>query len=440
LSLEPHLSRLEHQILPPLTVETLVNGGSGLARFEGRVVFIPHSCVGDLVRAKVVRSKKNYLETELLEVLQPGPGRQVPDCPVAGECGGCQWQHLSYADQLQWKQQLFIETLSYQCGVATTAIKPIIPSVHQWHYRSRVQIKCFNRDDGFITGFYRPRSRYVVAVTQCPIMDQRLNHLVADLRALFNGSVFADHIPQIDLAVDDAGKCAAIIHYLGAQRVALKESLRHSGLDADLLVQFGSKKSLQAICGDGRLEIHVDTPLLTLNYSAGSFAQINLQQNKVLINILTSIFPWNRDQQVLELYCGMGNLSFPLARRVKHLVGIEESVQSIRMAQSNSHQCAITNLTFSAAAAEEVVKSNIDHHHFDVVVLDPPRTGAYSVVKSLAAAGIPNMLYVSCDPQTLARDLRPLIHGGYQIVSSQPLDMFPQTYHCESVTFLQKLS
>lgn len=440
MSLEQHHSTKEHQILPPLTVETLVNGGSGLARFEGRVVFIPHSCVGDLVRVKVVRAKKNYLETELLEVLQPGPGRQVPVCPVTGECGGCQWQHLSYADQLLWKQQLFVDTLNHQCEVPATAIKPILPSIHQWHYRSRAQIKCFNRDDNFITGFYRPRSRYVVAVAQCPIMDQRLNRLMADLRALFNGSVFADHIPQIDLAVDDAGKCAAIIHYLGVQRVALKECLRHSGLDADLLVQFGSKKSLQAICGDGRLEIHVDAPPISLNYSAGSFAQINLQQNKVLINTLTSMFPWNKDQQVLELYCGMGNLSFPLARRVKHLFGIEESVLSIRMAQNNSQHCAITNLTFTTAAAEEVVESGIDHHRFDVVILDPPRTGAYSVVNCLAATGIPNILYVSCDPQTLARDLRPLIHSGYHIVFCQPIDMFPQTHHCESVTFLQKLS
>jgi 23S rRNA (uracil1939-C5)-methyltransferase len=440
LSLELYQTNLEHQILPPLTVETLVNGGSGLARFEGRVVFIPHSCVGDRVRVRVVRAKKKYLEAQLIEVLQPAPERQEPLCPVAGDCGGCQWQHLSYADQLHWKQQLFVETLSHQCEIPATAIKPIIPSVHQWHYRSRVQIKCFNRDDGFITGFYRPRSRYVVAVDQCPIMDQRLNRLMADFRALFNGSVFADHIPQIDLTVDDAGKCAAIIHYLGPQRVSLKECLRLSGLDADLLVQFGSKKSLQAICGDGRLEIHVDAPQISLNYSAGSFAQINLQQNKVLIDTLTGIFPWNKDQHVLELYCGMGNLSFPLARRVQHLVGIEESVLSIRMAQSNSHQCAITNLTFMTAAAEDVVKSSIDHNRFDVVVLDPPRTGAYSVVKYLVAAGIPNILYVSCDPQTLARDLRPLIHSGYQIVSTQPLDMFPQTYHCESVTLLQKLS
>ncbi|HMB14876.1 MAG TPA: TRAM domain-containing protein, partial [Pelovirga sp.] len=127
-----HRTKPDLQILPPLTVETLVNGGSGLAHIDGRVVFIPNTCVGDLVRVKVVRAKKNYLEAELLEVLQPGPSRQTPVCPVAGECGGCQWQHLSYADQLHWKHQLFVETLSHQCQVAAPAIKPIIPSAQQW--------------------------------------------------------------------------------------------------------------------------------------------------------------------------------------------------------------------------------------------------------------------------------------------------------------------
>lgn len=440
MSLKHQRTRVEHQQLPPLTVETLVNGGSGLARYQGRVVFIPHSSVGDLVRVNVVRTKKNYLEAELLEVLHPGPGRQVPICPVAGECGGCQWQHLSYAEQLHWKHQLFVETLGHQCPVAATAIKPIIPSAEQWHYRSRVQIKCSNRDDGFITGFYRSRSRYVVAVDQCPIMDKRLNQLMADFRALFNGSVFAADIPQVDLAVDDNGKCVAVVHYLGEKRSGLIDLLCRFSLDVDLLVQFGSKTDMKRICGDGMLEIHVDNPTIHLNYSAGSFAQINLKQNKVLVDILMTAYPWRKDQRVLELFCGMGNLSFPLARRVKHLVGIEESAPSIRMAQNNSRKNAITNLTFSASAAEDAVNSGIDDDHYDMVVLDPPRTGAFSVIEYLVAAGIPDILYVSCDPQTLARDLKPLVHCGYHIVSTQPIDMFPQTHHCESITLLQKIS
>lgn len=426
--------------MPPLIVETLVNGGSGLARFDGRVVFIPHTSVGDLVRVKVVRSKKNYLETQLFEVLQPGPGRQSTVCPVAGECGGCQWQHLSYADQLHWKHRLFVETLSHQCQVAKNAIKPIIPSADQWHYRSRVQIKCFNRDGRFITGFYRPRSRYVVSIDQCPIMDKRLNRLMTNFRALFNGSVFAADVPQIDLAVDDTGKCVAVVHYLGGQGSDLIDLLYHSGLNADLLVQFGSKTNIKNISGDGILEIHVDNPTIRLNYSAGSFAQVNLKQNKVLVDTLMTTYPWRKDQRVLELFCGMGNISFPLARRVKHLTGIEGSALSIRMAHNNSRKNAITNLTFHASTAEDAVNSGIDDNYYDMVVLDPPRTGAYSVIKCLVTAGIPEILYVSCDSQTLARDLKLLIHYGYYIVSTQPIDMFPQTHHCESITLLQKIS
>ncbi|MBD1399157.1 class I SAM-dependent RNA methyltransferase [Pelobacter sp. M08fum] len=426
--------------MPPLTVETLVNGGSGLARFNGCVVFVPHTSAGDLVRAKVVRSKKNYLETELLEVLEPGPDRHTPVCPVAGECGGCQWQHLPYDRQLHWKHQLFVETLSHQCQIDVSIIKPIIPSADQWHYRSRVQVKCFNRDGHFITGFYRPRSRYVVAVDQCPIMDQRLNRLLTDLRSQINGSAFADKIPQIDLAVDDSGKCVAVVHYLGGQDSGLIDCLRHSGLKADVLVQFGSRKNNQTICGDGMLEIQVDSPPIYLNYRAGSFAQINLQQNRVLVDSLIATLPWSKNQRVLELFCGMGNLSFPLARRVKHLTGIEESVTSIRMAQHNSHKNAITNLTFAAASAEDVLATAIAQEHFDIVVLDPPRSGAYAVIKGLVTAGIPSLVYVSCDPQTLARDLKPLVHGGYQVVVTQPLDMFPQTHHCESITLLQKIN
>ncbi|MFO7764827.1 MAG: class I SAM-dependent RNA methyltransferase [Pelovirga sp.] len=434
----PESTLPEQQILPPLTVETLVNGGSGLARYEGCVVFVPHTAAGDLVRAGVVRRKKKYLEAQLVEVLQPGPGRRVPPCPVAGECGGCQWQHLSYNEQLAWKEKLFTETLSHQLLSDRCAFKPIIPSSNEWYYRSRVQIKCYNCAEGFVTGYYRSRSRYVVNIDSCPIMDHRLNNLLAELKSFFNGSVFADQIPQIDLSIDDNGKSAAVIHYLGPKRKRLIERLSDAGIDADILVQFGTKKSLQSVSGDGILAIRVDIPQLSLNYRVGSFAQINLEQNKALVDILTSIFPWNKTHRVLELYCGMGNLSFPIARRVRYLHGIEESELSIAMARRNIMTTGITNLEFIAASAENVLSCQIKEGQYDVVILDPPRVGAYSVVKWLARVGIPHIFYVSCDPQTLARDLQLLVHADYRIVASQPLDMFPQTYHCESITYLQK--
>ncbi len=435
---EQDQSGLDNNFLPLLTIETLVNGGSGLARHENRVVFVPHTAAGDVVRAQVVRSKKKYYEAKLVEVLQRGSGRRVPPCPVAGECGGCQWQHLNYSEQLFWKEKLFVETLCHHLTMDPAALKPIIPSANEWHYRSRVQIKCYNHNGKFITGFYRPRSRYVVDIDSCPITDERLNGLLIVLKSLIAGSAFAGHIPQIDLSVDDAGKIAVVVHYLGAERQRLIEVLRRTGLDTEVFVQFGTKRSLQSVSGDGLLEIRVDHPQIALNYRVGSFAQINLQQNKVLVDLLTTTFPWKNSHKVLELYCGMGNLSFPLARRVKHLVGIEESARSIEMARANIITNGMSNLEFVAASAEGFLTDHIKEQQYDVVVLDPPRVGAYSVVKCLAGSGIPDILYISCDPQTLARDLRVLVHAGYQIVSSQPVDMFPQTHHCESVTYLHK--
>ncbi|MFO7576212.1 MAG: 23S rRNA (uracil(1939)-C(5))-methyltransferase RlmD [Pelovirga sp.] len=425
-------------MLPPLTIETLVNGGAGLARHQGHVVFIPHTAVGDRVRARLTRQKKNYLEAELVEVLAAGEQRCVPLCPVAGECGGCQWQHLTYAAQLAWKETLFHDTLTHQCGATEEVLAPIIPSPRQWHYRSRVQVKCYNSAAGFSVGFYRPRSRYVVAIQQCPIMAPALNELLVLLHRGIAGTEHAGFIPQLDLAVDDCGKTSVVVHYIGEKRTALVALLQSLRLKGDILVQYRTKKTLGLIQGDGIMQIHVDNPQMSLAYATGSFAQINLAQNRNLVDRVLALVPWRQTDQVLELYCGMGNFSLPIARRVAHLVGVEESATAIAMAQSNAARNRCHNTEFYPIDAEAALQRAELQRNYDTLVVDPPRTGAYSVIKGLAGRGIRNLVYISCDAQTLARDLRPLLQQGYRIVKSQPLDMFPQTYHCESVTFLQK--
>lgn len=418
----------------------MVNGGSGLARYQGRVVFIPHTAVGDLVRVRLVQVKKQYAEAQIVELLQSGPARCLPRCPVAGDCGGCQWQHLPYTEQLVWKERLFKETLSRLLSVEESLFCPIIPSPEEWSYRSRVQVKCYNGEAGFVTGFYRPRSHFVVSIDHCPIMDPRLNELLSSLKHIISGSEYAGFIPQIDLSVDDSGKRAAVIHYLGSQPVTLVKLLQSSKLEADLQVQFGTKKNLTMVQGDGFMHLKVDVPQLSLSYAIGSFAQINLAQNRALIAAVVAIFPWQKTHNVLELFCGMGNFSFPIARRVNHLTAVEESGLSVRMARKNALQTGIDNLEFCECTAEEALQQIEINQNYDVVVLDPPRTGAYAVMKCLLGADVPNIIYISCDPQTLARDLGVLLQGGYRIIRSQPLDMFPQTFHCESVTHVQKIS
>ncbi|MDX2479918.1 MAG: 23S rRNA (uracil(1939)-C(5))-methyltransferase RlmD [Desulfuromusa sp.] len=428
------------EILPPLTVETLVNGGAGLARHEGRVVFIPHVAVGDVVLCRVTKVKKHFLEAEISEMLQPSPLRRRPACPVAGDCGGCQWQHLAYAEQLQWKESLFRETLTRQCGTNPDKILPIAPAADEWNYRSRVQIKCSNTNATFVTGFYRPKSHLIISIDRCPIIAPELNTLLAHLRKLLNRTVHARHISQIDLAVDDNGKSSAVIHYAGLDLSSFADFLKAENLAADVLIKSGSKNKLVKIQGDGRLQISVDQPPMKLDYAVGSFAQINLEQNRTLVDTVLGLSSLTGRERVLDLYCGMGNFALPLARRARQVIGVEESAVSIKMANDNGHQNQIDNVEFHSQSAEGALGRFSQHNSVDLLLLDPPRIGAIATMKELLKTPVNKVIYVSCDPQTLARDLKLLVSGGYELVSSQPFDMFPQTHHCESVTLLQYLS
>lgn len=421
----------------PLRIESLANGGNGIARQQGRVIFVPGAFPGDVVLCQLTKEKKNYAEARVVELLQSSPQRRTPPCPVAGECGGCQWQQLPYAEQLNWKQRLFADTLERQAGVDPQLLRQIVSSVQEWGYRSRVQIKCFLSSNGFITGFYRPKSRYVVAIDQCPLISPKLNELLTELRERLASSQFACQIPQIDLAIGDDKATRAVIHYLGTQQSGLIALLRPLAEQScfDLFIQAGSKRKLTRVCGTGNLKISVAEPEILLNYAVGGFAQINLAQNRQLVAAVLEAAQLKGDERILDLYCGMGNFSLPLARQAAYVCGVEDYTVSIEMARRNAVENVIDNAEFHVMQAEEALQSL--KSNFDILVLDPPRSGAYAVVKQLLRQPINKVIYVSCDPQTLARDLKALLNAGYQLLSSQAFDMFPQTFHIESLTVLE---
>lgn len=431
------MSKTTEKIVGPLLIEGLANGGKGIVREEGRVIFVADAFPGDLVRCRLIKEKKNYAEAVVEELLQPSPRRRITPCPVAEQCGGCQWQQLPYAEQLHWKQQLFSETLTRKLGIAPELIQPIVPSSDEFHYRSRVQVKCYLSPQGFVTGFFRSKSRFVVGVDSCPLMPSELNLLLGRLRELIAPSRFADKIPQIDLAIGCDGRTRAVVHYLGRDVATLKDRLLAlaSQHDFDVAIQCGRKDSLELVYGHGDLKIGVDQPELLLSYAAGGFAQINLEQNKQLVKAVIDAADLTGAERVLDLYCGMGNFSLPLARRAAHLVGVEDYAPSIEMAKRNARNNRIDNVEFYARPAEQALSDfGID---FDLLVLDPPRAGAYDVAKQLLKNPIRRVLYVSCDPQTLVRDLQVLLNGGYQLVFSRAFDMFPQTHHVESLTVVE---
>lgn len=423
-----------------LRIETLTHGGNGLGRLDGKAVFVPGTAPGDRIRCRIVKQHKRHAEGVLEALLEPSAQRRTAPCPVSGECGGCQWQHLHYSAQLTAKEAIFQGLLQRQGEVPAEALRPLVAAPEEWHYRSRVQFKCRQTEQGFVIGFYRQASHYVVDVEQCPILDSRLNQALSHFRSWLAQGPNPHQIPQVDMAVGDGGQVRVVVHFIGEDSSALGAWLapRASAAGYALFLQTGRKSSLQQILPPADLSIRVDQPPLTLNYGPGGFAQVNLAQNRALVEAAMQAAELAGTERVLDLYCGMGNFSLPLARRAREVVGVEDYAPSIASAIQNARVNAVGNASFLAQPAEGALLSLGAASAFDLVLLDPPRSGAYAVIRELLQVTPQRVIYISCDPATLARDLVPLQHSGYRVISCQPFDLFPQSYHVESLTVLER--
>lgn len=435
-------------------ITTLTNGGDGLGRVDGKAVFVGVTAPGDVVQCELTVVKKRYAKGRLLQVITPSVARIKPECAHFATCGGCDWQMLSYADQCVWKERLLRENCQHQLKMDEAVFQPLLASDAQHGYRSRVQLKCSCDINGFKLGFYQRGSHKVVDVTSCPVADARINQLLPQLRQLFVDSKYAQQINQIDVAVGDGGRPRVVFHHSFSRNVrsgshgrlpslnsfcaTLKNMV--GKLDFACCVQDESGK-LHHIQGEYDIYIEVGTPMLRLAYAPGGFAQINLQQNRVLVDLVveaarSAVSP-AFEFTVLDLYCGMGNFSLPLARYAKKLIGVESYADSIKYAKSNAAQNGITNATFKLANVADYVRQLVNKSiSYDVVVLDPPRAGAKESLAGLLALKPRRIIYVSCDQQTLLRDIQVLVADNYRLTSIQPLDMFPQTAHTEVVAVM----
>ena len=430
------------QVISDLLIESLAYGGNGLGRHDGKVIFVPGAVPGDRIRCRVIKSKKSFAEARLEKLLQPAVERCQPECPVFAECGGCQWQHIPYAAQCLWKEKIFSDLLLRQAGVDPSRVKPLVAAPEPWHYRSRAQLKLRRVDGHLVMGFYRRGSHFVIDHRHCAILHPQLNEAAQLFRRWLNDFSHAHRIPQLDLGIGDDGQRRAVLHYLDSDSSLVGDYLRARVAEAGiaLFVQTGRKDTLQPVWGEEELRIEVGDPPLQLAYGPGGFAQINLVQNRALVGAVVEAVVGCRAERVLDLYCGMGNLSLPVARQAEEVIGVEDFAPAIDKARQNALVNGIDNATFYALSAEGAAsRLAAEGKPFDLVMLDPPRSGAYGVIKELLEFKPRHILYVSCEPPTLVRDLLPLLHGGYCLEWSQPYDLFPQTHHIESVTLLRRM-
>ena len=427
------------ELISALEITSLVHGGRGFGRSDGKAVFVPLTAPGDVVACRAVKSKKSYVEAELVELSVPSSARRDAPCPYFEDCGGCQWQHLPYQEQLHWKEIIFKDQLVRQGLANDDVIAPIVAAADEWHYRNRVQFKCHMTEHGLLMGFYRYGSHYVIDIDHCMLLRPEIQRVYKLLRQDLPGCPAPDAVPQVDVAVGDDGATRVLLHVLPHAKDKfhgwLKKFAEKQKINACL--QSGRKETIEIVHGGPDLKVVVDSPELCLEYGAGGFAQVNSAQNCQMTAAILSLLKLTGKEKVLDLFCGMGNFSLPVARRAAQVVGVEDFAPSIESARQNASANNVYNADFHVADAAEFI-ARLESGGFDVVVLDPPRSGSYKTVKRLLTLQPGKILYVSCDSATLARDLKPLVHGGYEVVSAQPFDLFPQTWHIESVSLLEK--
>lgn len=431
-----------------INIERLAFGGSGVGRINGKVCFVPYSVPGDVLRVEITAEKRSYLIARLLEIISPSSERSISSCSLFGVCGGCGWQHISYQEQLKAKRQILVDALSRGAGVAEERIAEIIAAPEQYGYRSRVQFKLHYSQAGLRIGFFRTGTHYVEdAIDGCLVATPLINQALQSFRAVLANFPDPAALPQIDISAAEKG-AVAIIHYIGKEpeRAAsfFKKRLSDLAPLEGLYLKFGRKDLLTCIAGSGHLEYSMpvaepQSPRCSLLFRPGGFSQVNTAQNQAIMELVRKFAVPDKKDRVLDLYCGNGNFSLPLAGEVASITGIEEYKDSIAAAIDNCRRNEIRNASFFCLdTVTGIRKLQKENGRFETVILDPPRSGAADAVAEICKLAPDRIIYISCDPGTLARDCGLLSAGGYQVEISVPVDMFPQTYHLESVTLLKR--
>lgn len=401
-----------------LTLDKLVYGGAALGRLpDGRAAFVPLALPGETVRARIVKEARGHVQARLIEVLTPAPQRISPRCPHFGLCGGCHYQHLSYADQLQAKEEILRDQLQRLGKIKEPPVQPIVPAPKPWHYRNHVQ---FHLDSAGRLGFIRQDNEGVLPIETCFLPEQPIADFWPQLQLDADTS-----LERISLRTDSYGDLMLTLY---AASPDLPEIISEAGVSIAHVVA----DDTLLVGGDDHLTFEILGK--SFRVSPAAFFQVNtLMAEKMVQHLLDNLHLPVRT--VLDVYCGGGLFSAFLAPHCETLIGVETSPAACEDFSINLDACDHVAL-YEAPA--EVVLPSLDVRA-DLIVVDPPREGLHPrALDAIVRAAAREIAYISCDPATLARDAARLQKQGYRLRQVTPFDLFPQTYHIESISFFDR--
>jgi 23S rRNA (uracil1939-C5)-methyltransferase len=415
----------------------------GVARVDGKAVFVADALPGERVLMRRVGRRRNFDEAVLEQVLRASPDRVAAQCPHFGLCGGCALQHLAAAAQLEFKQAQLLENLARIGGVEPgRVLDPLTGPAWGYRRRARLGVKLVPKKGRVLVGFRERSAPYVADLHECRVMAPPAGALMDPLAALVAGLSIASRVPQVEVAVAD-NACALTLRVLADPSAADLESFARfeAGHGVRIYLQPGGPESVRPL-QQGIEPLHYSLPAfgLRLEFEPTDFIQVNGALNEAMVARAVDQLALAPGHRVLDLFCGLGNFSLPLATRVREVVGIEGDPGLVARARLNAGRNSIENATFHASdLAADVSHAPWARAHYDRVLLDPPRAGAREVLPVVGASGAARVVYISCHPGSLARDAGILVREhGFRLAAAGVMDMFPHTTHVEAMAVFER--
>lgn len=444
-----HRTVVSNKLAPiELEITSLTHSGEGVGRHDGQVFFVADTLPGDRVVVQVMEQRKRLLIGKKLRLLRLSPDRTEPLCLHAAECGGCQFQPLQYSAQLRWKQQQVADALE-RIGKLSVQPSEVVGMEHPFHYRSRAQFPVVVSPNDVWIGFYRRSSHWVVPIEQCQLLHPQMVSLLQTMQQLIGANPaawrstrhlvvrFSSWSGQLMLTfVTRNRELPPLDHWLPQ---LLQQQPDLASLSQNIQPHSSSHwwgEQTFPLWGEQQIEERLGSTRYSL--SPGSFFQVNPAQTVRLFDRIAELLQLSGNERILDLYCGVGSLALYLAPRVKEVVGVELYQPAVDDARHNAQLNGAANARFLCGRSEELLPQLLERPaHW--LLLDPPRDGcAPELIQTILENQPPQLLYLSCNPATLARDLALLSAGGYQIDRVEPFDLFPWTHHIETVVTLRR--
>lgn len=429
-----------------LEITALSHDGRGIATLDGKKVFVAGGLPGERVTANIKLNKRRYALAEIDSVDEPSPLRVAPYCPHFGVCGGCALQHLAQSEQIKHKQSVLEEQLWHFGQIKPSHwLPPIKAEPYGYRRKARIGVKYVVKKEKLLMGFREKEGRYLTDCHTCPVLVPELAQLWEPLQALIRGLSIYTHVPQLEVIAADE-ELALILRHMEPLSAADTEALINFAKDHTITwyLQPKGPASVHKLWPDDgvmRLTYVLPGTGLTLRTHPNDFIQVNREVNQQMIRQAIELLALEPHDRVLDLFCGAGNFTLPLAQQAGSVVGVEGDELMVQRVQENAHDNKLTNISaYQANLFDDPAGAPFMAQTYDKILIDPPRTGAKEVIEWIAKTGAKLICYVSCNPATLARDAGQLAMQGYRLKSVGIMDMFTHTEHTEAMALFERVT